>query len=107
MGLLSMSRERNDREWQQEEFYRQVRELRRDQEGYQSQLVEVVHSLQEKLETLEQESQHILGLGTNPVATPVGPLWPKVRKPPELPYFSGTDPVPREEGSFEQWIFQV
>ena len=31
----------------------------------------------------------------------------KVGKPPELPYFSGTDPTPREEGSFEQWIFQV
>ena len=63
--------------------------------------------MQEKLETLEQESQRVLELGTNPVVTPVEPLWPKVRKPPELPYFSGADLVPREEGSFEQWIFQV
>ena len=107
VSLLNMSRERNDREWQQEEFHRQVRELRRDQEGYQSQLVEVVHSLQDEIETLEQESQQILGVGVDPVVATGGSLWPKVRKPPELPYFSGTDPVPREEGSFEQWIFQV
>ena len=107
VSLLNMSRERNDKEWQQEEFHRQVRELRRDQEGYQSQLVEVVHSLQDKLETLEQESQQVLGVGVDPVVATGGSLWPKVRKPPELPYFSGTDPVPREEGSFEQWIFQV
>ena len=107
VSLLHMSRDRNDREWQQEGFHRQVRDLRRDQEGYQNQLVEVVQSLQEKLETLEQESQRVLEQETNPVVTPVATLWPKVRKPPELPYFSGADPVPREEGSFEQWIFQV
>jgi len=32
---------------------------------------------------------------------------PKVSKPPDLPHFSGTEPTPREEGSFEQWVFQV
>ena len=31
----------------------------------------------------------------------------KITKAPELPKFSGADPVPREEGSFEQWYFQV
>ena len=31
----------------------------------------------------------------------------KISKAPELPKFSGAEPVPREEGSFEQWFFQV
>ena len=31
----------------------------------------------------------------------------KNTKTPDLPKFSGTEPVLREEGSFEQWIFQV
>ena len=28
-------------------------------------------------------------------------------KTPDLPPFSGTDPVPKDEGSWEQWEFQV
>ena len=32
---------------------------------------------------------------------------PKERKPPALPHFSGVLPTPREEGTFEQWHFQV
>ena len=32
---------------------------------------------------------------------------PKERKPPALPYFSGTTPTPREEGTFDQWHFQI
>ena len=31
----------------------------------------------------------------------------KIAKTPELPKFSGVEPTPREEGSFEQWYFQV
>ena len=31
----------------------------------------------------------------------------KINKPPVLPHFSGADPVPKDEGSYEQWGFQV
>ena len=31
----------------------------------------------------------------------------KLMKPPDLPLFSGVEPVLREEGSFNQWMFQV
>ena len=31
----------------------------------------------------------------------------KINKPPVLPNFSGSDPVPKDEGSYEQWKFQV
>ena len=31
----------------------------------------------------------------------------KISKPPALPNFSGTNPVPKDEGSYEQWKFQV
>ena len=30
-----------------------------------------------------------------------------MNKPPQLPAFSGTDPVPKDEVSYEQWEFQV
>ena len=32
---------------------------------------------------------------------------PKSLKPPSLPPFSGTDPVPKDEASCEQWVWQV
>ena len=31
----------------------------------------------------------------------------KLTKPPDLPLFSGVEPVPKDEGSFDQWMFQV
>ena len=31
----------------------------------------------------------------------------KINKPPVLPHFSGVDPIPKDEGSYEQWRFQV
>ena len=31
----------------------------------------------------------------------------KINKPPVLPHFLGVDPVPKDEGSYEQWRFQV
>ena len=31
----------------------------------------------------------------------------KLMKPPDLPLFCGVKPVSREEGSFDQWMFQV
>ena len=31
----------------------------------------------------------------------------KISKPPTLPHFSGADPVLKDEGSYEQWRFQV
>ena len=31
----------------------------------------------------------------------------KINKPPVLPNFSGSNPVPKDEGSYEQWKFQV
>ena len=31
----------------------------------------------------------------------------KINKPPVLPHFSRADPIPKDEGSYEQWRFQV
>ena len=45
--------------------------------------------------------------GMSPKLDDKGNVVYKLSKAPDLPNFSGTEPVPREEGSFEQWIFQV
>ena len=110
-----MFHEQNERAKQKEDFQKQVRDIKVEQEEYQTQLTEVVHALQDKLKVMEQKSQETVVPLTNhfimphgvPQINSTGKVEYKVSKPPELPYFSGTDPVRREEGSFEQWIFQV
>ena len=48
-----------------------------------------------------------VSLGMAPRVNENGNVVYKISKAPDLPNFSGTEPVPREEGSFKQWIFQV
>ena len=31
----------------------------------------------------------------------------KISKPPPIVYFSGMEPIPKDEGSHDQWEFQV
>ena len=114
-SLMNMFYKKNEIEKQKEDFKRQVRDIKTEQEDYQTQLTEVVQALQDKLKVMEQKSQETVVPIPNHFIMPRGvpqinstvQVEYKVSKPPELPYFSGTDPVPREEGSFEQWIFQV
>ena len=115
VSLMNMFHEKNERAKQKENFQKQVRDIKVEQEDYQTQLTEVVHALQDKLKVMEQKSQETMVPLPNHFVMPcgvpqinsTGKVEYKVSKPPELPYFSGTDPVPREEGSFVQWIFQV
>ena len=62
---------------------------------------------QKSLETVNSfQNTFIIPRGV-PSLNTAGKIDYKVSKPPDLPYFSGVEPVPKEEGSFEQWIFQV
>ena len=87
--------------------------MQREQESYQSQLTEVVQGLHEKIKLMEKNSKEGVipttsaPYGMAPRLDEKGNVVYKLSKAPDLPNFSGTEPVPREEGSFEQWIFQV
>ena len=61
-----MCHEKNKQNRQGEEFKRQVQNLQRDQEGYQTQLTEVVQVLQDRLKVVEQNNQENI----NPFQTP-------------------------------------
>ena len=50
------------------------------------------------------------GVGEGDFDTKVGKsviAMSKLMKPWDLPLFSGVEPVPKDEGSFDQWMFQV
>ena len=54
-----------------------------------------VHTTQEVLE------------GATTMETTVDTLEEKISKPPPIIYFLGIEPIPKEEGSHDQWEFQV
>ena len=110
-SLLNIVQEEELHHQQKEEVRANLSEIKKEQEEYQQQFVEVVQALQEKVKELEKKGEERaipfpggpLGVVTDPIK---GTTF-KISKAPELPKFSGAEPVPREEGSFEQWIFQV
>ena len=54
---------------------------------------------------MKELEKEILAPKENSSKIPVTPS--KLMKPPDLSLFSGVEPVPKDEGSFDQWLFQV
>ena len=56
VSLMSMFQERRERAREKEEFCTQVHDIKKDQDGYQMQLTEVVQALQDRIKLVEQQS---------------------------------------------------
>ena len=90
---------------QLEEEQRKVRE---EQRQYQEQLAKFLTQFQEEVHKVESLQQQRV---QDDAATPQGAVGgleePRSLKPPVLPLFSGADPVPKDDASCEQWVWQV
>ena len=90
---------------QLEEEQRKVRE---EQRQYQEQLAKFPTQFQEEVRKVESlQQQRVQGDATALQRVVGGLEEPRSLKPPILPPFSGVDPVPKEEASCEQWVWQV
>ena len=74
-------------------------------------LAQFGHEVQ-KVEELQRNvmaaaSAHLMSAPPSAVSLAGSHSSTKINKPPVLPNFSGSDPVPKDEGSYEQWKFQV
>ena len=74
-------------------------------------LAQFGHEVQ-KVEELQRNamaaaSAHLMSAPPSAVSVTGSHSSTKINKPPVLPNFSGSDPVPKDEGSYEQWKFQV
>ena len=74
-------------------------------------LAQFGHEVQ-KVEELQKNamaaaSAHVMTAPHSTVSVTGSQASTKISKPPALPNFSGTDPVPKDEGSYERWKFQV
>ena len=90
---------------QLEEEQKKVRE---EQRQHQEQLAKFLTQFQEevwKVESLQQ--QRVQSNATALQGVTGGLEEPRSLKPPILPPFSGADPVPKDEASCEQWVWQA
>ena len=90
---------------QLEEEQRKVRE---EQRQHQEQLARFLTQFQEEVQKVESLQQQRVQGDTTTLQGAVGGLEePRSLKPPILPPFSGVDPVPKDEASCEQWVWQA
>ena len=86
--------------------------MREDQHECQQQLIEILEKVSDQIKKVENiHSGSIPALDGEYYTPPVSQI--KVNKPgklsapPNLPIFSGQEPVPSTEASTDQWLFQV
>ena len=90
---------------QLEEEQRKVRE---EQRQHQEQLAKFLTQFQEEVWKVESLQQQRVQSDATALQGVVGGLEePRSLKPPILPPFSGADPVPKDEASCEQWVWQA
>ena len=90
---------------QLEEEQRKVRE---EQRQHQEQLAKFLTQFQEEVQKVESlQQQRVQSNATASQGATGGLEEPRSLKPPILPPFSGVDPVPKDEASCEQWVWQV
>ena len=110
-SLMNIFPGEEERCQQRENVKSQLQDLWQEQQNHREQLGDLVKEMQNKILDLERKNQErVIPIPGEPVGT-VMRDWErvvyKISKAPELPKFSGIEPTPREEGSFEQWYFQV
>ena len=109
--LLELCRESSSVGKEREEIKRKRELLHQERLQYEHQLGQMVDKIGSRIEQLDQRSE------SEAPTVPSGIVTPEVVSPrqefqslvmaPGLPLFSGTEPVPREEGNYRQWKFQV
>ena len=86
--------------------------MRQDQHECQQQMIEILEKVSDQIRKVEnacsgsipvKEGEHY----TPPVSQMKMNKSRKLSAPPNLPIFSGQEPVPSTVGSINQWLFQV
>ena len=84
------------------------RRVRKEQRQHQEQLVTFLVQFQEEVRKVEKLQQSRTQEESISLQGAVGGMEePRSIKPPILPPFSGSDPVPKDEASCKQWVWQA
>lgn len=118
--LVQIARDRCEGRKRIEQWEEEQRTIREEQENYRGQLTQLLETIRSEISNvgkkggLEEGVQDISGASYH---TPRGSPIVKsahvegetvfLKGPAKFPLFSGTEPTPKDEADFEQWIFQV
>ena len=90
------------------QFEEEQRKVREEQRQHQEQLAKFLTQFQEEVRKVESLQQQRVQGNTTTLQGAVGGLEePRSLKLLILPPFSGVDPVPKDEASCEQWVWQA
>ena len=81
--------------------------VRGEQQQHQEQLAKFLVQFQEEVHKIEKLQQAQISEDQMTLGAVGGVEEPKSFKPPMLPPFSGADPMPKDEASCEQWVWQA
>ena len=86
--------------------------MREDQQEHQQQMMEIIEKVSDQVKKVENICSGLVPAlegeyYTPPVSQMTVNTPSKLSTPPNLPTFSGQEPVPSTEGSIDQWLFQV
>ena len=85
--------------------------MREDQQEHQQQMIEILKKVSDQVKRVENmHNGSVLALEreyTPCVSQMRVNTSSKLSAPPNLPIFSGQEPVPSTEGSIDQWLFQL
>ena len=122
-SLIEMYCEWANAQKEKEELFKEREVLRREKSEYEQRLGEAVQDMGRKLEQLDRRIESEVPLIPSGIETPSvhesgGPTGEtqevvtsapntQLVMTPGLPLFSGAEPTPRDEATYEQWKFQV
>ena len=86
--------------------------MREDQQEHQQQMTEILEKVSDQVKKIENMHSGLVPVVegeyyTSPVSQMRVNTPRKLSTPPNLPTFTGQEPVPSTEGSIDQWLFQV
>ena len=122
-NMVGIIKERDDSHHRLQQHEQDMMKLQQEQKESQEQMVEILQKFGEEVKKVEEMRTHV-GQPYTPVKQEVAQmemttdnkqLIPqacsrdehKIENPPQICIFSGSDPIPKDEGRYEQWEFQV
>lgn len=104
--LREIVRQREETRVKQQEIEKEQKRLKVEQAKHEQQLANIIQKVEGQVER-KTSIPTISGDYETPHVSETRMFQSRIQKPPKLPMFSGQIPVPVNEGSLDQWLFQV
>ena len=107
-SIVNIVQERENGRARLQQLEDEQRRVREEQRQHQEQLATFLMQFQEEVQKVEKLQQNRMQEESISLQGAVGGMEePRSIKPPILPLFSGSDPVPKDEASCKQWVWQA